>query len=72
MPRYTFTRRSIVEEAFEIVAKSEQEALDRLIENNDCAKVVDSDWIDWADDDFNLVNVEDEIVMFTNGENVNG
>ena len=72
MPRYTFSRRSIVEETFEVVARSEQEALDLIQEDSIKVKTSNYVWVDWAEDDYYLAEVEDELVMFTNGESVNG
>lgn len=72
MPRYTFSRRSIVEEFFEVQAANEAEALGMVETSDSAVKTTEGEWIDWADDDYHLVDVEDEIVTFVKGEAVNG
>ena len=72
MPRYTFSRNSIVSEFFEVQAATEQQALEMVQDGHPRVKIVEGEWIDWAETGYHLVDVEDEMVLFTKGENVNG
>ena len=72
MPRYTFTRRSIVEEIFTVMAKSEEAAHDMVVNGHPSVEIEQGAWVDWADNSYHLETVEDELVMFIKGENVNG
>jgi len=72
MPRYTFSRTSIVSEFFEVQAPNEAEALEMVQDGHPKVRIVPGEWVDWANDGYTLEAVEDELVMFTNGENVNG
>ena len=72
MPRYTFCRRSIVEEIFTVQASNEQEAHVMVNDGHPMVKIEQGEWVDWADDDYILVDAEDEIVTFIRGESVNG
>lgn len=72
MPRYTFTRRSIVEEIFTVVAPNEATAQEMVWDGHPKVEIEQGEWVDWADDSYHLDNVEDEMVMFTRGENING
>ena len=72
MPRYTFSRTSIVSEFFEVQATNEAEALEMIQDSHPKVRIVPGEWVDWARDGYTLEAVEDELVMFTNGENVHG
>lgn len=72
MPRYTFVRRSIVEETFTVVASNEQDALDMVTDGHAKVEMEQGEWVDWAEDNYHLDSVEDEITMFIKGEAVNG
>ncbi len=72
MPRYTFVRRSIIEEIFTVTAPNEQDALDMVSDGHSTVEMDTGEWVDWAEDRYHLENVEDEITMFVKGENVNG
>jgi hypothetical protein len=65
--RYTFSRTSIYDEHFIVEAASEEEAR-QMVEDGD---IIDSqvvEWIDWAESDFKLEDVEDELVTFINSK----
>lgn len=65
MPKYTFSRRSIVDEQFTVVAATEAEALDLVMDGAPGVEILThKDWIDWYDDQYELVNEEDELVTF--------
>jgi hypothetical protein len=67
MPKYTFSRRSIVEETFTVIADSESEALDLVMDGAPGVEIDDyKEWIDWYDDEYGLVDTEDELVTFLN------
>lgn len=72
MPRYTFTRRSMVEEIFTVRAPNEQAAHDMVQDGHPEVTVETGEWIDWADDRYILEHVEDELVTFVKGEATNG
>ena len=72
MPRYTFSRNSIVREFFEVQAANEAEALSMVQIGDPRVQITKGEWIDWAEDDYQLEDVEDELVTFTKGEAVNG
>lgn len=65
MPKYTFSRRSIVMETFTVTADSEAEALDLVMDGAPGVEIDDyKEWIDWYDDHYQLDDVEDELVTF--------
>ncbi len=66
MPKYTFWRNSIIAENYEVVAESEEAALEKLF-NGECDPVT-TEWIDWASDEYELDHVEDELVTFLNSK----
>ena len=72
MPRYTFSRRSIVEEIFTVVADKEETAHDMVQDGHPAVEIEQGEWVDWAEDRYHLETVEDEMTMFVKGENVNG
>ena len=72
MPRYTFVRRSIVEEIFIVAAANEHDALDMVSDGHPKVEVEQGEWVDWAEDNYHLDSVEDEVTMFVKGEAVNG
>lgn len=64
MPKYTFTRRSIVEEIFTVTAGSEKEAYEMVEEGHPQVAFEYGEWLDWADNRYLLEDVEDELVKF--------
>ena len=62
MPKYTFSRLSIVDEHFIVDAATEAEALE-MVQDGACETLF-TEWIDWHSDDYELVDVEDELVTF--------
>jgi hypothetical protein len=62
MPRYTFWRNSIICEVYELEAGSEEEAREKLM--NGEVDPMTEEWVDWATDNFELEDVEDELVTF--------
>lgn len=60
--RYTFERTSVVNEMFVTEATSEEEARQNLANGDYESQIVE--FIDWADDNYDLVHVEDHLVNF--------
>ena len=57
MPKkYTFWRNCVVCEYYEVEAESEEEARERV---RDSADPIQSEWIDWLSDDFEIENVKE-------------
>ena len=72
MPKYMFSRTSIVEELFTVLAKNEQEALEMVSDGHPSVETEQGEWIDWNQDSYQLVDIEDALVTFVKGEAVNG
>jgi hypothetical protein len=72
MPKYMFSRASIVEELFTVQAKSEQEALEMVMDGHPAVEIERGSWMDWYHDNYELIDVEDKLVTFVKGEAVNG
>jgi hypothetical protein len=62
MPKYTFWRNAIIAEIYEVTAASEEAAREKLF-NGECDPV-NTEWVDWAKGDYELEEVEDELVTF--------
>ena len=68
MPRYTFWRNAIIAEIYEVKAATEDEAREKLF-NGECDPV-NTEWIDWHGESFELDYVEDELVTFIQSKEV--
>lgn len=55
--RYLLARSAIIEEYYEIEADSEEEALE-LAYNGDLGDPVRTDFVDWRDDEYSVVDKE--------------
>jgi len=66
MPKYTFWRNAIIAETYEVVATSEEEARTKLF-NGECDPI-NTEWVDWHDSNFELEDVEDDLVTFLNSK----
>ncbi len=66
MPKYTMWRNAIVCEVYEVTAASEEEARQKLF-NGECDPVHE-EWMDWATDNFEVEDVEDDLVTFLNSK----
>jgi hypothetical protein len=62
MPKYTFWRNAIVAETYIVEAKTEEDARQKLWDSE--VEVFSEEFIDWATSDFQLEDVEDELVTF--------
>ncbi len=58
MKKFTFWRNAIVAETYEVEAESEEEAREMLW-NGDYGDPVQTEYVDWASDDFELEDVEE-------------
>jgi hypothetical protein len=56
MKRFTFWRNAIIGETYVVEAATEEEALEMLFNGN--CDPVDSEWIDWATDNYELEHTE--------------
>jgi hypothetical protein len=56
--KFTFWRNAIVAETYEVEAESEEEAREMLW-NGDYGDPVQTEYVDWASDDFELEDVEE-------------
>jgi hypothetical protein len=61
-------RNAIICEVYEVTAASEEEAREKLY-NGECDPV-NTEWVDWASDSFELEYVEDELVTFLQSKEV--
>jgi hypothetical protein len=58
MKKFTFWRNAIVAETYEVEAESEEEARE-MVWNGDCGDPIRTEWMDWANDGFELEHVEE-------------
>ncbi len=68
MPKYTFWRNAIIAETYEVTAETEEAAREKLF-NGECDPV-NTEWVDWHGDSFELEFVEDELVTFLQSKEV--
>jgi len=62
MPKYTFWRNAIVAETYIVEARDEEAARQQLWDGE--VEVFSEEFVDWATSDFQLEDVEDELVTF--------
>jgi hypothetical protein len=68
MPKYTFWRNAIVAETYIVEAKDEEAARQKLWDGE--VEVFSEEFIDWATSDFQLEDVEDELVTFLQSKEI--
>ena len=68
MPKYTFWRNAIVAETYIVEAKSEEAARQQLWDGE--VEVFSEEFVDWATSDFQLEDVEDELVTFIKSKEI--
>ena len=68
MPKYTFWRNAIVAETYIVEAKTEEDARQKLWDGE--VEVFSEEFIDWATSDFQLEDVEDELVTFLQSKEI--
>jgi len=66
MAKYTFWRNAIVAETYIVEAKTEEAARQQLWDGE--VEVFSEEFIDWATSDFQLEDVEDELITFLNSK----
>jgi hypothetical protein len=65
MNKYTFVRSSIIAETFVVHAESHDEALELVQDGAPGVEILKEDeWIDWYDEEYTLVSVQDEVTQF--------
>jgi hypothetical protein len=62
MPKYTMWRNAIICEVYEVTAATEEEAREKL-HSGECDPI-HTEWVDWATGNYELENIEDELVTF--------
>jgi hypothetical protein len=68
MPKYTFWRNAIVAETYIVEAKDEEAARQQLWDGE--VEVFSEEFVDWATSDFQLEDVEDELVTFLQSKEI--
>lgn len=61
MPKFTYTRLSIIEEEFVVTADTELEALQKVQDGDPSVDILKGEWIDYHSDGYELRDVEDEL-----------
>lgn len=64
MPRYVFSRASIIDEIFTVDAEDLDEAKQRVYDGDPSVKIEQGEWIDWYHDEYTLESEEDDLVAF--------
>ena len=68
MPKYTFWRNAIVAETYIVEAKDENAARQQLWDGE--VEVFSEEFVDWATSDFQLEDVEDELITFIKSKEI--
>ena len=64
MPRYTFSRASVVDEIFTVDAEDLEAAQQMVYDGDPSVKIEQGEWIDWYHDEYTLESEEDDLVTF--------
>jgi len=64
MPRYVFSRASIIDEIFTVDAADLDEAKQLVYDGDPRVKIEQGEWIDWYHDEYTLESEEDDLVTF--------
>lgn len=67
MPKYMISRRSIINELYEVVADTEEEAL-AIAYDGDIPEPYATEFCDWYDEQYEVDSIEDELVTFINSK----
>lgn len=59
MKKYRLNRRSIIDETFWVEAEDEDEALQIARDGGAVQDPTDTEWCDWADDDYEITKTEE-------------
>ena len=68
MPKFVFSRASIIDEVFTVEAPDEDTALDMVQEGHPKVKMEQGGWIDWYHEEYHLEEVTDDLVEFLNSK----
>ena len=64
MPRYVFSRASVVDELFTVDAEDLETAQQLVHDGAPEVKIQQGEWIDWYHDEYTLESEEDDLVTF--------
>ena len=64
MPRYTFSRASVIDELFTVDAEDLATAQQMVWDGDPKVKIQQGEWIDWYHDEYTLESEEDDLVTF--------
>jgi hypothetical protein len=64
MPRFVFSRASIVDEIFTVDAEDLETAQQMVYDGAPGVKIQQGEWIDWYHDEYTLESEEDDLVSF--------
>lgn len=64
MPRYVFSRASVIDEIFTVEAEDLAAAQQLVYDGDPRVKIEQGEWIDWYHDEYTLESEEDDLVAF--------
>lgn len=64
MPKYTFSRASVIDELFTVVAEDLETATSMVWDGHPEVKIEQGEWIDWYHQEYSLESEEDDLVTF--------
>jgi hypothetical protein len=64
MPRFVFSRASIIDELFTVDAEDLAAAQQLVYDGDPRVKIQQGEWIDWYHDEYTLESEEDDLVTF--------
>ena len=64
MPRFVFSRASVVDEFFTVEAEDLETAQQLVYDGAPEVKIQQGEWIDWYHDEYTLESEEDDLVTF--------
>ena len=64
MPRFVFSRASVVDELFTVEAEDLETAQQLVYDGDPSVKIQQGEWIDWYHDEYTLESEEDDLVSF--------
>ena len=64
MPRYVFSRASVVDELFTVEAEDLEAAQQLVYDGDPRVKIQQGEWIDWYHEEYTLESEEDDLVSF--------
>ena len=64
MPKYTFSRASIIDEIFTVEAPDLEAAQQMVYDGHPKVDIKQGQWIDWYHEEYTLEQEEDDLVVF--------